>query len=191
MLEALDKLGMRENTIIVFWGDHGFHLGEQNLWCKSTNYEMAARSPMIVSSPGMPNAGKNSNALVESVDLYPTILDLCGFETHKELSGVSLKPLLVDPAKKWKNHAFNQFARPYRAAIGAREPKTHMGYSVRTEEYRYTAWYNLNTGAWEFPELYSFRDDEFLNENLAGKPGYEKTEGKLKKLVEGYRLGKY
>jgi len=191
LLEALDQLGLRENTLIVLWGDHGYHLGEQNLWCKSTNYELAAHSPMIISVPGMPNAGKKCNALVESVDLYPTILELCGFETHDELSGLSLKSLLDDPAKKWKDHAFNQFARPYQAAIGAAVPKTHMGYSVRTKEYRYTAWYNLNTGVWEFPELYSFRDDEFLNENLAGKPAYKKTEKKLRKLVEGYRLGKY
>jgi iduronate 2-sulfatase len=191
VLKMLDELNLRENTIIVLWGDHGYHLGEQDLWCKSTNFDLAARSPLIISAPGIGSSGQNCGAIVESVDLYPTIIDLCGIEPSDNLSGTSLKPLLEDPNCKWKNIAFNQFVRPYPAAIGARVPASHMGYSVRTEEWRYTAWYNLIKDSFEFPELYSFSQSSFPDENLAGKPEFAETVTNLHKLVQEYKDGKY
>lgn len=191
VLKTLDELNLRENTTIVFWGDHGYHLGEQDLWCKSTNFDLSARSPLIISAPGIGNSGQTCNAIVESVDLYPTIINLCGVESDDSLSRSSLKPLLKNPKAEWKNIAFNQFARPYKAAIGARVPATHMGYSVRTDSWRYTAWYNLKKDSFEFPELYSFRESSIPNENLAGKPEFAETETKLHKLIQDYKNGKY
>ncbi len=191
VLKTLDELNLRENTIIVLWGDHGYHLGEQDLWCKSTNFDLSARSPLIISAPGIGNSGQTCDAVVESVDLYPTIIDLSGIEPADILSGTSLKPLLENPKNKWKNIAFNQFVRPYEAAIGGRVPVTHMGYSVRTEEWRYTAWFNVSKDSFEFPELYSFRESSFPNENLAGKPEFAETVARLQKLVQEYKDGKY
>ncbi|MCK4678950.1 MAG: sulfatase [Bacteroidales bacterium] len=191
VLNTLDELELRENTIIVLWGDHGYHLGEQNLWCKSTNFELSAHAPIIIAAPGIGNSGMTSNAIVESLDLYPTLIDLCGLKPEGTLSGVSLKPLLVDPESKWKNIAFNQFARPYEAAIGGNKPVSHMGYSVRTDEWRYTAWYNVNTGSFEYPELYSIQGSKIPSENLAGNPEYADTESRLHNLVQEYKDGNY
>ena len=191
VLNALDELGLRENTIIVLWGDHGYHLGEQDLWCKSTNFEIAARVPVIISSPGVSTSGATCDAIIESVDLYPTLIDLCGILPSGNLSGVSLKPLLMDPAGEWKNIAFNQFARPYEAAIGGRQPVSHMGYSVRTDAWRYTAWYNVTISSFEYPELYSMQGSVIPSENVAGIPEYVDTEARLHHLVQEYQAGKY
>ena len=191
LLDELDELGLRENTIIVFWGDHGYHLGEQDLWCKSTNFELSARVPVIISSPGTGIAGATCDAIIESVDLYPTLIDLCDISPMGELSGNSLKPLLQDPAGQWKNISFNQFARPYSAAIGANQPVSHMGYSVRTESWRYTAWYNVNTASFEFPELYSMDGSDAPAGNLAGKPEFAEIEPELLQLISNYQAGEY
>ncbi|MCX6252908.1 MAG: sulfatase, partial [Bacteroidia bacterium] len=96
VLNALDSLGLRENTIIVFWGDHGYHLGEQGLWCKSTNFELAARAPLIIAAPGMKGNGSKSDAIVEFVDVYPTLANLAGLTPQGKLSGISLVSLLMN-----------------------------------------------------------------------------------------------
>ncbi|MFO7575714.1 MAG: sulfatase, partial [Bacteroidales bacterium] len=187
VLDALDMLGLRKNTIIVFWGDHGYHLGEQDLWCKSTNFELSAHSPLIISAPGTSKAGVKCNAIVESLDIYPTLSDLCGISSEWIPSGSSLKPLLEDPEGGWESIAFNQFARPYEAAIGARVPVSHMGYSVRTDEWRYTAWFNVATGEFEFPELYPAAASIAPPENLAGNPQFRDVEATHLKLVSDFR----
>lgn len=191
VLDALDELGLRDNTIIVLWGDHGYHLGEQNQWCKSTNFNIAARSPILISAPGQSKEGATSHAIVESLDIYPTVIDLCGFEPKGELSGVSLRPLLENPDSQWKNIAFNQFARPYKAAIGAKVAPTHMGYSVRVDGWRYISWYNYEKSAFEFPELYSFSKSRLPAENLAGNPEYTEIESRLFNLIKDYKEGRY
>ena len=191
ILYVLDELGLRKNTIIVLWGDHGYHLGEQDLWCKSTNFELSARVPVIISAPGTGKSGVSCDAIIESVDLYPTLIDLCGIHPIGDLSGSSLVPLLKNPSCEWKNIAFNQFARPYSAAIGGGQPVSHMGYSVRTESWRFTAWYNVNTGSFEYPELYSLQEQVIPSENLAGKSEYADTESRLLELVKQYKSGKY
>lgn len=91
IMAAMHELGLAENTIVVFWGDHGYHLGEQNLWCKSTNFEKAARVPLIISVPG--EKGQSTDGIVEAVDVYPTLADLCGLET-RELAGRTLRPFI-------------------------------------------------------------------------------------------------
>jgi len=114
MIAALDEAGLRENTIIMLWSDHGWHLGDMGIWGKATNYEIATRVPLIVSTPDMPKAvrGTKTNALVELVDMYPTLCDLAGVETPDHLEGQSFEPLLSDPNKEWKAAAFTQFPNP-------------------------------------------------------------------------------
>ncbi|MBE0679182.1 MAG: sulfatase [Bacteroidales bacterium] len=189
VIAALDSLGLKENTIIVFWGDHGYHLGELDLWCKSTNFELSAKAPLIISAPGMNGNGHSSSAIVEFVDVYPTLADLAGLTPQGELSGESLVPLLENPDAKWKNIAFNQFTRPYRAI--RKFPPTHMGYSVRTDEWRCTYWWDLKTDEVVEKELYSLKDNKLEKENLAGNPQYAKIEKKLVQMVTDYRNGNY
>lgn len=189
VLQALDDLGLRNNTIVVFWGDHGFHLGEKNLWCKSTNFELSAHAPLIIDAPGVNMTGNTSRAIVQALDIYPTLVELTGLQAPEKLSGKSLLPLLNDVNSDWQDIAFNQFARPYNAAIGGRQPMSHMGYSVRTNDWRYTSWFDINTGVFEYPELYDHRS-KGLKVNLAGNPEYADVEKELHRLVNNYILGK-
>jgi iduronate 2-sulfatase len=164
LLDALDREGLTDNTIVVFWSDHGFHLGEQSLWCKTSNFELDARVPLIVSVPGQNTAGRKTDALVELIDMYPTLAELCSLPLPEGLEGTSMKPLLEDPTRRWKTAAFTQHPRPayYRGAV----PEA-MGYSMRTDRYRYTEWKSLD-GDVVAVELYDHRDDPHENVNLAG-----------------------
>jgi iduronate 2-sulfatase len=112
VIAELERLGLRENTIIMLWGDHGWHLGEHTLWGKATNFEVAARSPLIVSSPDMKSAGHSSDALVELLDMYPSLCELAGLPVPEHLEGTSFVPLLDDPKRRWKSAAFSQFPCP-------------------------------------------------------------------------------
>ncbi|WP_146400927.1 sulfatase [Planctomycetes bacterium CA13] len=121
MIEALEEAGVRDNTIIILWSDHGYHLGEMGLWCKATNYEIATRVPMMIWTPDMPSSsrGATTDALVELVDMYPTLCDLVGIDQPSHLEGTSFKPLLEDPEQKWKTAAFSQFPSPALREWGA------------------------------------------------------------------------
>ena len=114
MLSALDEAGVRNNTIIILWSDHGWHLGDMGIWGKATNYEIATRVPLIISTPNMPAAirGKKTDALVELVDMYPTLCDLAGVSLPAHLEGQSFAPLLSDPGRDWKKAVFSQFPTP-------------------------------------------------------------------------------
>ncbi|MCK0189951.1 sulfatase [Arenibacter sp. F20364] len=114
MLSAMDEAGVRDNTIIILWSDHGWHLGDMGIWGKATNYEIATRVPLIISTPNMPAAirGKKTNALVELVDMYPTLCDLAGVSLPAHLEGQSFAPLLSDPNRDWKKAVFSQFPTP-------------------------------------------------------------------------------
>ena len=114
MIGALEEAGVRENTIIVVWGDHGWHLGDMGIWGKATNYEIATRVPLIIWTPDMPkgNRGHATDALVELVDLYPTLCELAGIPLPSHLEGHSFQPLLEDPNLPWKTAAFSQFPNP-------------------------------------------------------------------------------
>lgn len=111
LLDKLDRLGLRANTIIMLWGDHGWHLGEHGIWGKATNYEIATRVPLIVSAPGM-SRNTDSDALVELVDMYPTLSDLAGLPLPDHLDGKSFAPVLKDPNRPWKKAAYSQFPCP-------------------------------------------------------------------------------
>lgn len=112
VLAELDRLGLRDNTIVIVWGDHGWHLGEMGVWGKATNYEIATRTPMIISAPGMKARGRATGALVELIDMYPTLCDLAEVPVPKHVEGTSLAPLLDEPDRAWKTAAFGQFPCP-------------------------------------------------------------------------------
>ncbi len=185
LLKRLAKLGLTENTVVILWGDHGFHLGEQGLWTKANNYELSTRVPLIVSVPGQQNAGTRSDALVELVDVFPTLVDACGLEKQKGLEGISLTPLLQDPARPWKTAAFSQYPRSFE---GHRH-KSHgdiMGYAVRTDTHRYVEWREWESGEVVARELYDHSVDGAEMINLA-EARVELVAKLSAKLREGWR----
>ena len=165
VLDELDRQKLRENTIVVFWSDHGFHLGENGLWAKTSNYELDARVPMIVSAPGYAGFQKTSS-LVELLDLYPTLTELCDLPTPAHLEGRSLRPLLESPGCRHKEAAFTWHPRPAYPK-GGQDPEV-MGYAMKTEFYRYVEWRDFKTGEVEATELYDHRVDPGEMENVAG-----------------------
>ena len=163
LLDTLDRLKLGEDTIVVFWSDHGYHLGEHNgIWQKRTLFEQGARAPLIIRVPGTGGAGKSCRRIVEFVDIYPTICDAAGVKPKGSLNGVSLMPLLERPARAWKGYAVTQVLRP----ADQRLASPVMGCSVRSERYRYTEW-----GQGEFGvELYDHQSDPGEFDNLARNP---------------------
>jgi len=151
VLGALKETGRDKNTIVVFLGDHGFHLGEHFLWQKMTLFEESARVCLILSAPNMRNKGAVCERLVEFVDLFPTLAELCGLEIPPGLEGTSMKALLDSPDRPWKKAAFTM--------LGGK------GRSVRTERWRYTEW-----GSPPKAELYDHESDpgEFVNRAADG-----------------------
>ena len=165
VLDELDRLKLRDETIVVLWGDHGWKLGEHGAWCKHSNVENDTRAPLLISVPGMKTAGRRTASLVEFVDLYPTLAELCGLPLPAHLEGASLVPLLRDPAKRVKTAAFSQYPRSSR---GVRL----MGYSMRTERYRLTRWVErADPTRVHAVELYDHETDPQENVNIAGEPG--------------------
>ena len=154
VLNHLDTLGLTENTVIVFVGDHGFHLGEHGKWLKNTLFEISLRSPLIVSVPGQTYQGVKTDALAELVDIYPTLCDACQLPVPSQLEGLSLMPVIEQPARPWKTAAFSQKGRS-------------TGNSIRTDRYRYTEWgRNGSRGV----ELYDYDTDPHETINIANLP---------------------
>ena len=168
LLDALDQLGLAENTIVVLWGDHGWKLGEQGSWCKMTNYEIDTRVPLILSAPGMKQRNLRSERLVEFVDVYPTLCELAGLPVPPGLDGLSAVPLLENPARPWKKAAFSQFLRE--GIWIAPDGIEYMGYTIRTDRYRYVEWINWETKAFTAAELYDHENDPLEQRNIANLP---------------------
>lgn len=141
LLNALDSLGLQKNTIVVLWGDHGWHLGDHNLWCKHTNFEQATRSPLLISAPGInPSVTKSPS---EFVDIFPTLCDLAGIPIPPHLDGTSLTPVMKTPSLLVKDFSVSQYPRSGNKETTGRlgwSAGEIMGYSIRTEQYRYTIW---------------------------------------------------
>ena len=183
VLDELDRLGLRENTIVVLWGDHGWKLGEHDAWCKHSNCENDTNGALLLSAPGMRQRGLHSRSIVEFVDIYPTLADLAGLPLPSHLEGLSFKPLLADPNRPWKQAAFSQYPRP-----GSRSGAGQlMGYSMRTERYRFTVWVGRNDHSKvEAIELYDHTTDPQENQNLAKRPEHAAL---VARLMEQWKKG--
>lgn len=151
VLDALRRLGLEQNTIVVLWGDHGFSLGEKDRWCKGTNFERDTRVPLMIRAPGLARPGAPTEALVECVDVYPTLAELAGLTPPRELDGRSLVPILKDPAARGRDVALSQYTRPWKPA-----GFEFMGYSIRTDTHRYTRWIEWSSRRTTAEELYDY-----------------------------------
>ncbi len=167
LIAQLERSGILENTIIVLWGDHGWKLGEHNSWCKMTNYEIDTRVPLIISAPGIQYRNIRCRALVEFVDVYPTLCELSGLDIPDSLEGISMVPLMNNPGRPWKKAVFSQFLRE--GIWIAPDGIPYMGYSIRTDRYRYVRWINQETGTLAAEELYDHSIDPDENYNIAGQ----------------------
>jgi iduronate 2-sulfatase len=166
MLDALDRLELTDNTIVVFWSDHGYHLGEHNgIWQKRTLFEQGAKAPLIIRNPKTEGKGQPCRRIVEFVDIYPTLTELAGLPTPKQVEGRSLKRLLDNPLTQWNGTAITQVLRP--ADNRLKEPV--MGRSIRTERWRYSDWGEGKYGE----ELYDHFADPMEFNNLALNPTKE------------------
>ncbi len=167
VVAELDRLKLSERTIIVLWGDHGWHLGDHGMWCKHTNYEEAARIPLLITAPGVTQPGTRTRALAETVDLFPTLRDLAGFPATKlpqPLDGQSLVPVLKSPASAGKEAVFHVYprSRPGDGAI--------LGRAVRTERHRLVEWKKPGAAPDTAElELYDYLDDPAETRNLAAE----------------------
>ncbi|RME94516.1 MAG: DUF4976 domain-containing protein [Verrucomicrobia bacterium] len=168
LLDELDRLGLADRTILVFWSDHGYHLGEHGLWMKQSLFEQAARIPMIIAAPWQARKGTGCGRTVESLDIYPTLAELAGLTPPDNLAGRSLRPLLDDPEAPWDKPAFTQVWR-----------RRFPGYSVRTERWRYTEWDQGQQGV----ELYDHANDPEEYHNLARDPRYAEVVARLRRMV--------
>ncbi len=187
--DELDRLGLRDNTIIVLWGDNGYHLGENGVFTKMTNFEWGTHVPLIVSVPGQKTAGQKTQALIEFVDIYPTLAELAGLPLPAHLEGTSFTPLLNDPSRPWKSAAFSQYARRGNAKTQSmgRGPDTFMGRTIRTDRWRYTEWLDPQQQL-AGRELYDHQTDPGENVNLAGDPERAQVVAELaRQLHAGWR----
>ena len=180
LVAKLKEIGQYEDTLIVLWGDHGFHLGDKHLFGKHTNYEEATRSPLIVANTGM-GSGTICNAPVNLIDIFPTLCELTGLAIPQGLDGVSLVPILDDASVNIQEYASSLY--PING---------YMGIAIRTKQYRYVAWYKgWKKSGWcgnryrkepEFVELYDYLEDPLETENFSGQPAYGDIEARMRQL---------
>ena len=180
LLDAVNRLKLWDNTIIVFISDHGYHLGEHGgFWHKLSLFEESARVPMIVYAPGMNASGQPCNSVVELIDLYPTLTDMCGFDIPAGLDGKNLALLLNDPSQTVKQAAHTVVARSDAPEADHARHMSYLGRSVRTDQWRYTEWDNGDKGR----ELYNHDADPQELHNIANLPGNAKTVAHLQGLI--------
>jgi iduronate 2-sulfatase len=161
VLDELERLDLAKNTIVVLWGDHGYHLGDHGMWTKHTNYEQANHIPLIFAGPGV--MASATNALAETVDIYPTLAELAGLprpEGPQPIDGASLVPVLRDPQAHVRDHAYHAFPRQ----------GNRLGRAIRTDRYRLVEWkvFGEDSDKAVF-ELYDYKDDPLETRNLAGE----------------------
>jgi choline-sulfatase len=174
ILDALEKEGLAENTVIVLWGDHGWQLGEHGLWHKHTNFEVSARAPLLISMPGQKAAGRKSASLAEFIDIYPTLADVCGLPKPKDIEGVSLRPILNDAEAKVRPVAISQYPR-------SDAGKSLMGYSIRDDRWRLTLWRDRAANTIHATELYDEVNDPHETVNVATKAEHAEVIARLSK----------
>jgi iduronate 2-sulfatase len=154
VLQALEELKLANNTVVIFVADHGYHLGEHTLWAKTSCFEYDAHVPLVIAPPELKSAGAATASLVELVDLFPTLTELCGLANPAGLDGVSLTPVLNDPQATVKQAAFTQHPRPAYADRTTSGNPDAMGYSVRMAAGRYTEWRDWKSGKLLASEYY-------------------------------------
>lgn len=176
VMNALQELNLRENTMVVLISDHGWKLGEYGAWCKHTNFELDVRVPMIISRETNYKgrvANSKTDALVENVDVFSTLADACGLKTHP-IDGVSLLPLVDNPKIEWEKEASSVYPRG----------RNIMGCTTTDGEWRYTEWRNSDTQEVEATELYHHKNHNIVaTENFAGNPKYKMVEEQMKKRI--------
>jgi arylsulfatase A-like enzyme len=197
LLNTLDSLGLTKNTIIVLWGDHGWHLGDHNLWCKHTNFEDATHAPLIISSPNI--KASKTNSASEHIDIFPTLCDLAGLQIPIELDGKSLVPLMKNPAASVKEYSISQYPRSNASAENERlgyADANAMGYSIRTAQYRFTIWmkngYRSNQPFKNElvigTELYDYKKDPLETVNVANDKNYATTSKEMmEKMLDFFK----
>ncbi len=174
VLEALDRTGLAKNTVVVLWGDHGWHLGDHGMWCKHTNYEQATRIPLIVSAPGVTSAGTSTSALIETVDIYPTLCSLAGLPAPADLDGRSFAPTLKETDAPTKPAVIQVYPRGPR-----------IGRSLRTARHRLVEWKEPGAAADSaILELYDYEADPAESKNLAAEQPDVVAE--LRKTLNGF-----
>jgi iduronate 2-sulfatase len=172
VLGELDRLGLRDNTIVVLWGDHGWNLGEHTLWCKHCHFQTSLRAPLIVRVPGL-KGGIRTDALTEFVDIYPTLCELAGLPVPKHTEGRSFVPLMKDPNRPWKDAIHSRF---------------HSGQSVRTDRYCYTEWTGKD-GKVYARMLYDQKLDPDENTNISERPENAELVKKLAQRLHKFHAG--
>jgi iduronate 2-sulfatase len=166
LMAELDRTGLAKNTIVVLWGDHGYHLGDHAIWTKHTNYEQATHLPLLFAGPGI-GAGRATGQPAETVDIYPTLATLAGLgrpQGPQPIDGADLTPVLHDPAARVRGYAYHAYPRPNR-----------IGQAIRTERYRLIRWTQEQTGTRDY-ELYDMVADPLETRNIAREQPSVKTE---------------
>ena len=171
IFDVMDRHQLWDNTIVLLMGDHGYHLGERGWWNKVTVFERGARGPLMMWVPGMESMGQETDSVVEFLDIYPTLVDLCGLKAPHELSGKTMRPVLQNPSKDWKQAAYTQVTRGNKM----------MGYSVRDGRYRYIQWGLNGEGG---TELYDHEKDDGEYYNLANHPECKSIKKKMAVLLK-------
>lgn len=181
LLDALDEHGLAGSTVVAVAGVNGSHLGELSLWNKNSNYEAATHAPLVVRAPGQMNAGRKTAALVESVDLFPSLCSVCRIPFHVDREGSSWQGLFDDPKRLWKRAVFSQHPRII-PGVGP-----GMGYSMRTARHRYTEWSGLDS-PYSTAELYDYKESKNELRNIANRPEHGSlVNGLAHMLREGWR----
>jgi iduronate 2-sulfatase len=165
LLDGLEQNDLDQNTIVILWGDHGWKLGEHGMWCKHTQFELDSHVPLLLKVPGQTGASLKTNALVEFVDIYPTLCELAGLELPAHLQGTSFAPLIEHPGRPWKKGAITVWP------LNRNDPeKLVIGYSLQTDRYRYTEWIKESSGEVMARDLFDHEIDPDENVNISRSP---------------------
>jgi len=179
LLDALKANGLDKNTIVILWGDHGWKLGEHDMWCKHTLYEIDNHVPLLIKVPGVGYQKGTSKAFVEFVDIYPSLCELAGLPLPKHLQGTSFVPVLRKLDRPWKRAAISVY--PVRNRTDP--DKVVLGYSLKTERYRYTEWIHDKTGQLLGRDLFDHRVDPKENTGIASDPQYRSMINEFSQLL--------
>ena len=190
VVDELKRLGLDQNTVISLYSDHGFHVGEHNLWGKLTNYDIGTRVPLLFVAPQQKARGRVIRQAVELLDIYPTLTDLCGLKQPGQLEGTSLARQLDRPGPT-KNFALSQFPRPVAYNCQKTNPKS-MGYSIRDDRYRLPQWIDFRTGKLLAEEFYDYRENIPELKNQIEDPAHARAIDRMKQKLQAFikRRGK-